>query len=481
MRDRKGTAMHALSTKVLNTIRSHGMIEPGGRIIAGVSGGPDSVCLLRILHGLAGELQYGELCAAHVNHGLRGAESDGDEQFVRELAEELGIPFESMRCDVAGLAAAEGMGTESAARQARYEALEQCRQRRGAQWIAVAHNRNDQAETILMRILRGTGIHGLRGMEYNTRGGILIRPLLDADRQEIEACCKEQGWAYRTDGTNAQTIYTRNRVRLDLLPKLEAEYNPKMQEALLRLGRQAAETDAALDAAAERYISGAADGSGGARWSESAYSLSMDGFAALPPAVGKRVLQRCLDRQAPGTDLSAVMLEQMYQTALGPEPAEADAGRGRYVRRMYGSLWFLRRPSENRSEEQPAFVPVQALEETGLQILQFGGRDIVLKIINVNRGGTGDARGLAIMDWDKIRETDFPVFRHRRPGDRIRPLGMRGSKKLQDFLVDRKIPRHQRDTLLLLAAGQRILLAGSEPAADCAVTKETERILVINY
>ncbi len=478
------TTMNALSTKVLAAIRSHGMIQPGDRVVAGVSGGPDSVCLLRILHGLAEELQIGELCAVHVNHGLRDIDSDADEIFVRDLAEELGIPFESARRDVAGLAEEKGLSMESAGRLVRYEVFEECRQRRGAQRIAVAHNRNDQAETILMRILRGTGVRGLRGMEPIRKDRVLIRPLLEADREEIEACCAEHGWAFRTDRTNLEPVYTRNRIRLDLIPKIEEEYNPKLRDALIRLGRQAAEADGVLDEAADRFLDSALP-DGTVRWSKEERMLIADGFDTLPPAVAKRVFLRCWERLSFGRDFTSAVLEKMYDTALDPGPAEADGTLGRYILKAYGKVWFLRRTAEKQPVGRALEIPASELEAQRIVILPADGTDIVLKIMDrqdMKESPAAPCGGVcAMLDWDKLKASGVPVFRNRRAGDRFRPIGMQGSKKLQDYMVDRKIPRHLRDSLLLLAAGDRILLAGRETGAECAVSEETEYILLVKY
>jgi tRNA(Ile)-lysidine synthase len=204
-----------LTGAVKETIIKHGLIRGGDLVLAGVSGGADSLCLLHVLYCLSKSMGFA-VEAVHVNHMLRGAESDGDEKFVESICNDWGIKLSVLRRDVRRLKEEEGFSLEEAARYARYEAFEECADNIGADRIAVAHNRNDQAETILMNIMRGTGLDGLTGMDY-TRGRI-IRPLLDVDRADIEEYCRGRGLIPRTDSSNFDNTLTRNKVRNRLIP-----------------------------------------------------------------------------------------------------------------------------------------------------------------------------------------------------------------------------------------------------------------------
>ena len=218
-------------------------------VLVAVSGGPDSLALLRGLRALkiAGD---GRLVAAHVNHQLRGSESDEDERFVREQCESLGLPCEVGKAPVAAIADEQGDGIEAAARQARYAFLTEAAHRVGARFVATGHTADDQAETILHRILRGTGIAGLAGSPRTralSPATTLIRPMLTVRRAEVLAYLDRLGQPFREDRTNADRRFTRNRIRHELLPELARQYNPHVVEALVRLGKLARESQAALE------------------------------------------------------------------------------------------------------------------------------------------------------------------------------------------------------------------------------------------
>ena len=219
--------------------------RPSERWLAAVSGGADSVALLAALRE---QLPAGRLTAAHLNHNLRGPESDADAAWVAELCTKWGLPLIAESRPVASLSAAWGVGFEEAARRARYEFLEQAARQAGCTVIALAHTASDQAETVLHHLLRGTGLAGLRGIPEQRPLGptILVRPLLEVTREEIAAYLDSLGQDYRTDRSNQERVATRNRLRLDLLPQLRAEYNPQIDRALTRLARQVTEVQAVV-------------------------------------------------------------------------------------------------------------------------------------------------------------------------------------------------------------------------------------------
>ncbi len=227
-----------LKLKIKQTIEEHDLITKGDKVLVGLSGGPDSLCLLHILNELK-ELLGFTLSAFHVNHMIR-EEADKDEAWLTQLCKEWEIPFESVKVDVPAYAKENRLSTEDAGRRIRREYLFS----RGADKIAIAHNKNDQAETVLMRIIRGTGVRGLCAMEYKTPEGI-IRPLLDTERDEIEKYCVEKKLNPLIDKTNFQTDYTRNKIRLEILPALQ-ELNPGVIDALVRLADSAREDEKSI-------------------------------------------------------------------------------------------------------------------------------------------------------------------------------------------------------------------------------------------
>ena len=232
----------------------------GLRVLVAVSGGPDSVALLRALHALAPSPAAEMLLVAHCNHHLRGAQSDEDAQFVGELGIALGLTVLVGDVDVSTQERLAGDGLEAAARAARYEFLTKVAEEQGARYLALGHTADDQAETVLHRVLRGTGLAGLRGMPRTRRltpAVTLVRPFLDLWRSDVMAYLAALGQAYRTDATNLDYRLTRNRIRHDLLPKLEAEYNPGVRAALVRLGGLAREAEEALRPFVEHLVAAA--------------------------------------------------------------------------------------------------------------------------------------------------------------------------------------------------------------------------------
>ncbi|MBV9850599.1 MAG: tRNA lysidine(34) synthetase TilS [Armatimonadetes bacterium] len=221
------------------TLAERGLIAPGDRVLVAVSGGPDSLALLHALHSLQDELGLADLRAAHLDHGLRGAEAAAEAQFVADWCAGRGIPCTIGVADIAAQKAARGGSTQEAARAVRYAFLEETARAVGADKIATGHTQDDQIETALLNILRGTGLDGLRGIPYAR--GPFVRPLLDVPRTSVEAYCAEQGLAPRRDPSNSDpSHYTRNKLRLELLPVLERDYNPAVRAALLRLSENAA-------------------------------------------------------------------------------------------------------------------------------------------------------------------------------------------------------------------------------------------------
>ncbi len=235
---------------VMKTIEEHALIAKGDRVLLGLSGGPDSLCLLDILAGL--RKKYGfELFCLHLNHKIRGEEAEEDARWLAAYCEGRGLPLAVAEADVPAEAKRSGKSLEEAGRDARAQALRREAERLGGAKIALAHNRDDQAETVLMRIIRGTGIRGLKGMEYEAGG--VIRPLLDTPRSLIEDYVSAKRLEPRIDSTNASQEYTRNRIRHDLIAHIEKEYNPEIKDALVRLARGAAEQDELAGACAAAF------------------------------------------------------------------------------------------------------------------------------------------------------------------------------------------------------------------------------------
>ena len=476
--------------KMRKTILRHRMIDTGDIVVAGLSGGPDSASLLLGLVMLREELGIRHICAVHVNHGLRGEEAARDEAYSRHLAESLGVEFRSFHFCVGEAAKRWKMGSEEAGRRIRYDTFASVSREIGARKTAVAHNSDDQAETILMRILRGTGIRGLTGIEYVREAGEgrIIRPVLDISRREIESFCRENGLTPVRDSTNDRPVYTRNKIRLELLPYLKEEYNPAVELALVRLGKSAKEDDDYLTSEAGKIIKKC--------WNTVEKSLDTGETAEIHPAVLKRVIRQAAEAAGAGRDLDEKKINAVVDLIKRErEGKETDLLHGNYVLLSYGKLWFLKRNDTVKAE---AVFPSEELEKRGHAIVEFGGRKIMMRlgtaqeIQNERKKKRGPEKKDAensekmkktelYLDWERLKRHDGLVFRFRRPGDKIRLRGMKGRKKLQDYFVDRRIPRHLRDQTLLLADGSDIFFAGSDVSSECCEKPDSISIVSIEY
>jgi len=310
-----------LKLKVRKTIEKNELIEKDSRVLLALSGGPDSVCLLSILHDLQKPLDF-KLYAFHVNHMIRGKDADDDEKYCYMLCEKLGIPFESIRIDVPTLAHKKNKTEEEMGRLVRYEQLKSFATSIDAKYIALAHNKNDQAETVLMRILRGSGVHGLCGMDYKREDGI-IRPLLDCDRDEIEKYCDDKKLNPHVDKTNLETEYTRNKIRIALIPLLEENFNPSIVDALVRLSQSAKDDDSALNALAKNLSTN-----------------SVKELAAMDDALFSRVVVNLFKEKGLCEDISFVHINALRNAVLNnvgnktiqfPQKYKAEIKRGKVI------------------------------------------------------------------------------------------------------------------------------------------------------
>jgi tRNA(Ile)-lysidine synthase len=420
-------------------------VRTGDGLVVAVSGGADSMVLL---HALAACAAQGRLClvVAHVHHGLRGRSADRDAAAVAAAAERLGLPWAMERLD--GTTRVRGTSVQVWAREERYRALEAVRRRAGAAWVATAHTRNDQAETLLLNLLRGTGPRGLAGIPP-VRGRIL-RPLLAVSRAEVEAYADRHGIGFREDPSNRSDAYRRNRVRRHLLPLLLREYNPRLVESLAALAAHAREDDEALTAAAERLAADALRSRG------AAVGLSLAVLATAPPAIGRRLVQEAFRRAAgEGQGLTRRHLAALASPAVGVGRVRLPGGLE--ASRSGSLLWFESRTGEEPPASGPA---VAAAQESILRPGRWTRWTPGGCAIRVRRVA---GRELCVPGDDPARELLSSAvlagplrLRGWRPGDRFQPLGLHGAKKLQDFFVDAKIPRAARARVPLLVAGDRI-------------------------
>ena len=447
----------------------------GDRVLVALSGGPDSVALLHLLLELQNDGGLNVAAVAHFHHQLRGADADGDEAFCRDMAAALALPIEVGTADVRRAARERGRSIEDMARALRYQFLEVAADRVHADVIAVGHTLDDQAETFLLRLVRGAGSRGLSGIR--PRAGRVIRPLLEISRAELREYSRERELGSRDDPTNQDVSIPRNQVRHELIPYLEREFNPDITHVLAR--------EASLARADEdRLHQEAIDLASTIVLTTTDRKIEIDAvrLRSLPRALSTRVVLDVLTNSSGGRFVGADHVEQVLRLADGPDGASIDVPGQRVMRR--GTTIVLGPPvSRRRSvDAEPANSFRFPLSIPGEVTLDNQGWAVSAhRLERFDRpGGFGPARGVEVaIAVDPIQ---LPLaVRSRRRGDRFRPLGMEPRKKLQDFLVDRKIPRELRDSLPLVVDGRdRIVwVVGESVAEDFRVTEPSRGVILL--
>lgn len=451
-----GAEVH-MRQRVAEFIAQHDLLRAGASAVVGVSGGADSVALLHMLTALVPSMGF-TVCAAHFNHGIRGAAADADEAFVRRLCARLGVPLFCGRADVPSLAERRGQTLEQAAREARYAFLEEARVHFGADVIAVAHHMDDQAETLLLHLARGAGLAGLVGMK--ARRGRVIRPLLPLRRSEIEAYLSQEGLSFCTDETNLLRDSTRNRIRLDVLPYLAEHVNPAIVPALCAASELLAQDEAYLcEAAGQRLLS--------VQRGENAYDRAA--LAALPPALLGRAVRMALAAAGAEKDIERTHVEQVIALLQGRTGARLHLP-GVDVWVDYALLCVGRLPEE---ASEPFEVPLVRAGETRTEKGVFLAEEVPPERFVRDPF-------IACFDLAKLPAEGLSV-RSRRPGDRFFPLNAPGRRKLKEFFIDKKVPRAERE-VPLIACGQEILFVPGFSVADTVkVDEKTARILRVTY
>lgn len=444
------------------------MIEPKDTIVLGISGGADSVCLLKILARWK-EAWGISLRAVHVHHQLRGEEADADERFVRELCENEGIPCRVFHEDVQGMAQREKIGLEEAGRIARYRCFATVCEDVGGGKIALAHHQDDLAETMLHHLVRGTGMAGLCSLKPVS--GNRIRPLLCLEKEEILVYLEAAGQPWRTDSSNLEDDYTRNRIRHHVLEELKTEVNPRAVRHMAQLSEELEETRAVLaQVAAEKrrqYV----------RKSEKGMLLA-EKLKKEPDLIGRQIVHDLLKeisgKQKDFTRIHVEAVQELWNRKVG---ARRDLPYGIQAIRTYDGIYLERKAEkcETRDSEKNAGIQINVHSE-GTESFQIGELTLTVSRTARDFGEIPEKKYTKWFDYDRIKQT--LVIRHRQPGDRICLFDGGGSKKLKDYLIDRKIPAQKRDQLWLLADGSDILwIIGDRISAAYKVTAESQRIL----
>lgn len=455
-----------------SALRSGQLLAPADRVLVGLSGGPDSSALLLLLCRWAGTTQH-RVEAAHFDHQIRDPmERAAEREAVQSLAEHLHVPLHEGAGDIPSSARREHRSYEEQSRIERYRFLKDVAINRGIGAVAVGHTASDQIETILLHLIRGSGLKGLAGMSIEQPwvfgpGPRLLRPLLGFTRAETEAYCKIRGVEPHRDSQNLSAAYLRNRVRAEILPLLSS-FNPAVGAAILRLGRAASVQEALLDALCCTILPRLTSGQ------DKLALLTLDQLRDLPEAVRVELFLRAYaiasgDRRG----LSSRHVEALSKLVLGSAEGSLDLPRSIRAHLEGGRVSLTRRAG--RTDRQAGEPP----SETELSIpgqTQWGPWSITACFPEAMETHWASEPYSAVFDADQLV---MPIIvRSRLPGDRIRPLGMHGNKKVQDVLVDAHIPRSQRDRIPIICSQDTVLwVAGVRRSAHAPITPRTSRSL----
>ena len=457
-----------MKNRVLKTIKKYNLIQKGDKIVIGLSGGPDSMALLYVLLDIREEIDF-NIHIAHVNHGIRGKDALADEKFVEKLAKKLNLPYYSKTVNMDKYAKEQGISSEEAGRKLRYGFFREILFKIGGGKIAVAHNRNDQAETLLMRFFRGTGIDGLKGMEYEN--GDIIRPILGIERKEIEKYLLDKNIDSRLDKTNLEPIYNRNRIRLELIPYIEENYNPNIIDTLWRTSKIASIDSDFLEEYTQKTYNKLVK-------KKTKHSIILDEslFLKEHKSIQQRIIRNSIldinDNLQGFTEKHISYILRLFLE--GGTGKSIDLIDNIIAKTSYGDFII----EKKREVKKKDFLYKINME--GFTYIDESGHEFKTEVfpfekIDINKKD----RFVKYFDYDKIKGGLY--VRNRKDGDRFIPYGMKGSKKIKDYFIDEKIPKEERDRIPLVTDRENILWVAGYRSSDLyKVTNNTKNVLIIS-
>lgn len=465
--------------KVRETLENLG-VQKKDSILVACSGGPDSVALLLLLTELAQRGGDYAITVAHFNHGLRGSESDGDARFVEGLAKTMGLECIVQRGDVKGRKRLTGETIQEAARALRYEFLREVRAQKGIKWIATAHTADDQAEEVILRLLRGTSLAGISGIPARTEDGI-IRPLLQVEKNELLAYLADRGQNYRQDSSNQSSKYLRNLVRKRVIPELK-RINPSILSAVSRTTRLLSEDNEFLEALAQRAYKEAIVFSDGAQ-----VEFSVARLKELERPILRRVMKRALRHLNPQVFRSLRMEHLDALLALaGDETSVKGVTLPKQIvaKRVYDRLKFYKKEGDTGRIQDGIVQPFTPTRLNGPGRVSLSGTAGALEIKDCGLGLSFNRhRGLIKRLYVDAGRLNFPLtVRSRQEGERFWPLGAPRPFKLKEFLISRKVPRHVRSIVpLILSDDDVVAVAGIEVSEKYKVSPETKQVYEVTW
>jgi tRNA(Ile)-lysidine synthase len=468
-----------LILKVNSTIKKYQMLQPGDTIIVAVSGGPDSLCLLNILKHISGE--YGlSLIVAHVNHGIRIKESELEAQFVRSKSSDMNLPFEQLSVSVPVIAKEKSISLEQAGRSARYEFFKKLFKKHKAHKIALGHHADDQVETVLMRIIRGSGLQGLRGIP--AKRDVFIRPLIECTRKEIEGYCLRQKISYCFDSSNKEPRYLRNKIRHQLIPLLTSNYNASINSHLLQLQTIVQDELHYWEEQTEEFFQKIIierDSSG--------IVLDIKKMIQWPVALQRQIIRKGLRYITEYLDdIQFNHIENIRELCLLERGERYQDLPGNIrVRKSYQKLKisyadYIKIPEKKKKSEiweyKFSVGEEKIFPKVGIKLITKQYKNIEpVKGKYLNKKSQDEE----YFDYNKL---EFPLrIRNRRPGDRFKPINSKYYKKIKSYFIDQKIPLHKRDMIsLVIDNSNRIVwIVGLQIDDRFKIDKKTKKVLYI--
>lgn len=462
--------------KVRSDIEKYNLLEKGDRLLVCVSGGPDSVFLLHCLQSLQKKLKL-KLFIAHVNHNLRGAESDSEEEFVCKLSLSLQTPFFRCSVPVELVATQEKLTLEEAARNLRYNFFKNICYIHKIKKIILAHTKDDQVETIIMRLLRGTGIKGLGGMHFEAAQGKykLIRPLLEIEKQDILFYLKKHKIKYKVDSSNLETNYFRNKVRLEIIPMLKS-YSPQIKENIFRIGVVAKQTDDILQERVRRVFSRIVTFK-----KNNIFYVNKLLFLKLPLALRSEVIRKVikdLKGDINGIDFKHVQIVDDFISNIDSQGKYLDLPKNIFIEKCRESVCFGEKSKKTAGRQKI----ISSLLHLGIE-KKIPELNISLKAEKVQKQSVVKnlKKHSANVEYFDLDTISFPLeVRTRRGGDLFHPLGEKGKKKLKKFFIDQKIEGREKNGIgLIVTDGIIAWVIGIRLGEHYKITKRTKRIVKI--
>jgi tRNA(Ile)-lysidine synthase len=460
----KGKCEIEFISKLKNFLVSKLLVEPGSRIVLAISGGVDSVSLLDAFYLIRNQLTF-TLALAHLNHQLRGKEADEDEEFVKSLAEKYSLPLYIQKFDVRTYAKDNSLSIEEAARNVRYNFLKRVAHSFSAHYIATAHNLNDQAETVLLNIIRGTGLAGLRGIANKlelSKKLFLIRPFLIFTRAEIEQYARERNLSWREDSSNYLLEYSRNKIRHQLIPFLENEFNPQIVPTIGNL--------ASISQNAYKIVSNYVK-----KYSEKLITvrnkneieLNLENFGLFDDFIFGDLAQYITNTYFEST-LSFKQIEDLKKLINAESGTHILLGKEIFVYKNRRKLCFIRKEKDFKGKS------IAKIAKIGHTI--WKNYFIEFEEVPLNEFVPCEDRNVEFFDYDKL--ADVIIVRSWQEGDKFVPLGMKQEKKLSDFFIDEKIPLYKKDEYPIFVSNDQIFWVGKLRISEkFKVTKKTKRVL----